>query len=343
MLLVRLEDIDPKFRILTDQLFFTDRTDLDLSSFAYLLNKDFSNHSKYLWDRIERSLEIFWDESFWVNRFELLLSLNYKILDIEGVLSSKFRSLLFSNPSASPKHNNQYVQFIAWAKAKANKKENIIDIRNLLLGLTPHLPVANLIGTVEHFVPACFQSKEEYIQIISKSIGQSARSFEVIKQFEKQGLTIDRAPIFKQAKDLLLKRATNRPNRRSLFAMMNDSEIMAFLKVEYKREHRDRLLALVKSCDYKELEEFHLRNMKNLIELDASIADELIIVYADRLHARGTGDKGANVKRLIRACKSYPQFSPKKVLAYLSANNRMSDIKFMLSAFPDLKKLAAFV
>jgi hypothetical protein len=125
--------------------------------------------------------------------------------------------------------------------------------------------------------------------------------------------------------------------------MLEDKEVMAHLKSFYKPEHRDRLIELIKRCDYKEIEEYHLRNIKNLLELDASIADELMETYAVKLYSRYTGHKGANVKRLVRACKTFPQFSPKKVLAWLSANNKMSDIKIMLSSFPDLKNLAAFV
>jgi hypothetical protein len=338
------DNIDPKFRILADQLFFTDRTDLDLSNFVTLLGNN-EDHYRYLWDRFMRSTEIFWDESFWVNRFEFFLTHKPKksVPEIEAHLFNRFKNLLISNYSASPLYHNPYVQFIAWAKAKANKKENLQDIKDFLISLPPIMQVAKLISVVGHFIPFIFSNIEEYIQIITKNISHSARSLEVIKQFEAQGLVIDRVPINKEARNLLFKRVPNKPNRRAFMAMLNDPAIMATLKAEYKPEHRDRLLALVKRCDYKEIEEQHLRNIKNLLELDASIADDLITTYADRLYARGTGDKGANIKRLIRACKTYPQFSPKKVLAYLSANNRMSDIKFLVASFHDLKLLVPFV
>lgn len=341
---MQLDKIDPKFRILADQLFFTDRADLDLSNFVTLLDNN-EDHYRYLWDRFMRSTEIFWEESFWVNRFEFFLTYKPKkaVPEIESLLFNKFKNLLISNYGASPLYHNAYVQFIAWSKAKANQKESIQDIKDFLVSLPPVMRVAQLISVVGHFIPFIFPNIEEYIQVITKNIGQSSRSFEVIKQFEAQGLVIDRATINKEAKNLLFKRVPNKPNRRSFMALLNDSSIMTVLKAEYKPEHRDRLLALIKRCDYKEIEEQHLRNIKNLLELDASIADDLITTYADRLYARGTGDKGANIKRLIRACKAYPQFSPKKVLAYLSANNRMSDIKFLVASFHELKLLVPFV
>jgi hypothetical protein len=73
------------------------------------------------------------------------------------------------------------------------------------------------------------------------------------------------------------------------------------------------------------------------------VADELAVMYADELYSRGSGHKRANADRLIRLLKTVPQVSQKRMLVYLSSNNRMGDIKYILSAFPELKKLAAFV
>jgi hypothetical protein len=341
--MIQLDKIDPQFRLLTDQLFFTDRTDLDISEFKNLINKEY--HYDYLWDRFSRSSEIFWSESFWVNRFELLLSLNLKRIetDIESLLLSKFRNLLMTQYNASPSYHNPYIQFIAWSKAKVSKKESIKSLKDLLLSMPHFTQASKILSVIKNFVPHLFTSEDEYIADLSIEVGQSARSFEIIKQLEGQGIKIDKAPLFKSVRNLLFKRAVNRPNRRSFFAMIDDPTIMAHLKSEYKPEHRDRLLALVKACEFKEIEEYHLRNVKNLLEIDVSIADELMTTYANSLYSRGTGYKKANVQRLIRLCKSHQQFSPKKVLVYLSSQNRMPDIKYLMKAFPDLKTLIPFV
>lgn len=342
--MIQLDKIDPQFRLLTDQLFFTDRTDLDISEFKNLLSgKDY--HFDYLWDRFSRSLEIFWNESFWVNRFELLLSLNIKRIetDIESLLLSKFRNLLMTQYNASPLYHNVYVQFVAWSKAKVSLKENIKSLKDLLLNMHHFTQSNKVLSVITNFIPHLFTSEDEYIASLSVEVGQSARSFEIINQLERQGIKIDKAPLFKVARNLLFKRAVNRPNRRSFFAMVDDPTIMAHLKSEYKPEYRDRLLTLVKACEFKEIEEYHLRNVKNLLDLDVSVADELLITYANSLYARGTGYKKANVQRLIRLCKTYQQISPKKLLVYLSSQNRMPDIKFLIKAFPDLKTLIPFV
>jgi hypothetical protein len=205
------------------------------------------------------------------------------------------------------------------------------------------MQVSRITSIIENFIPHLFPDLNEYLELLGKKVSQSARNFQVLQQLEKQGVPIDRGPIFNLVKNLLVKRALNRPNRRSFFAMIDDQTVLNYLKSEYKPEHRSRLIELIKACDYKEIEELHLRNVKNLLELDSSITDELLKAYADGLYSRGTGNKKANVQRLIRLCKTYTQFSPKKVLVYLSSNNKMSDIKYLISAFPDLKTLAPFI
>lgn len=340
----QLDKVDSKFRLLVDQLFFTDRTDLDTSDLQSLLGNS-EVHFGYLWDRFTRSVEIFWDEAFWIHRLELLLSLQHKKLDeyLGNYLLSRFRRLVETQPYASPQLNNEYRQFIAWTKVRAARKDDVMPIRDYFMGLVHNMQVGRISSIIDNFIPHLFQNMDEYLSLLGKRVSHSSKNFEVLQQLEQQGVPIDRAPIFKQAKNLLLKRALNRPNRRSFFAMINDATIMAHLKSEYKPENRDRLLELIKSCDYKEIEDRHFRNIKNLLELDSSIVDDLFTIYADKLYGRGYGNKKANVQRIIRLCKTHTQISPKKVLVYLSSQGRMGDIKYLLSAFPELKTLIPFV
>lgn len=342
--MLALDKVDPQFRILADKLFFTDRTDLDVSEFKTLFESK-EAHYGYLWDRFTRSAEIFWDEPFWVNRLDLLLSLQSKRLELEvgNFLLSRFRRLIDIRANPTPKIDSDFIQFIAWTKVRVSRKEDVMPIREFFVNLVHTMQVGKITNLIQHFIPHLFQDMNEYLELLGKSISQSARNFEVLQQLEKQGIPIDRRPICKLATNLLLKRALNRPNRRSFFALIDDASIMAHLKSEYKPEHRDRLIGFIKACDFKEIEEYHLRNIKNLLELDSSIAEELFSVYADKLYARGTGYQGANVKRLIRLCRTFSVFSPKKVLVYLSTQGRMADIKHLLSAFPDLKTLIPFV
>lgn len=342
---MELEKIDPKFRILVDQLFFTDRMDLDLSDFALLLGDNLYHHN-YLWDRFIRSSEIFWDELFWINRFEFLLEHKTKhgIYDIEPVLSNRLKRLLIFNANANPAIHNDYIHYIALTKAKINKEENIQNIKDFLSELLYCLPFPKLVAVISNFVPMVFDDTNSYIKHITKGIGHSERSFELIKEIENNGFVVDRTTICKTAKNLLFIRAINKSNRRALFSMMNDPIIMTGLKSEYdSKQHRERLINIIFGCDFREIEEKNLRNIKNILNIDPAVAEELLMTYTNKLYARGTGYKGANIKRLIRACKSFKQFPPKKILVYLATNNRMSDIKLLVAAFHELKPLLPFV
>lgn len=342
--MLALDQIDPEFRILADQIFFTNRTDLDLSKFKNLFESRDIHHN-YLWDRFTRGIEIFWDESFWLNRLDLLLSLGSKRLESEvgGLLLTRFRRLIETRYNPDPKLHTEFSQFVAWTKTKASRKEDIQPFREYFIGLVHSMQVDRLTHTINHFIPHLFQDLNEYLSLLGKRVSESARNFEVLRQLESQGVPIDKGPIFKLSSNLLLKRALNRPNRRSFFGLLDDASVMAHLKSEYKPENRSRLIDFIKMCDFKEIEEYHLRNVKNLLELDVTIADELFTSYADSLYARGFGYKGANAKRLVRLCKMFPVFAPKKVLVYLSTHGRMADMKYLISAFPDLKTLIPFV
>jgi hypothetical protein len=342
---MQLDNIDPAFRKLADLLFFTDRTDIDTSNFLTLLGNN-NDHYAYLWDRFLRSAAIYWEESFWLNRFEFILESKIKRLeqDIENHLLISYRSKF--SYYTFPKYANEEnlnIQYRAWIKAKSLKKEDLGSIRSFLLELPYITRSTNLISAVSFFIPYVFQDMDEYLEALSKKTPHSARSFEIIQELEKQGLKVNKQPLFKLASDMLLKKKPNRRNRHTFFAMINDIDILADLKANYEPAHHQRLLELISLCDYREIEELHLRNIKNLLALDSIIADHIMKVYADNLYSRGYGYKRANITRLIRVCKTCPQVSPKKVLVWLSVNNRIPDIKYLVKAFPSLKTLVLFV
>src|SRR5579864_2937874 len=170
---MQLELVDPKYRKLVDQLFFTDRTDLDVSEFQHLFaNKD--AHFEYLWDRIKRSREIFWDEPFWINRFEFLLTLNPRKIEqnLEDVLLSEFKQLLMHTYGADPRYNNVYLQLIAWTKAKNNKKLGVKNIEDMLVGMLHFTSADQTLKVIPKFIPHIFQSFADYVSIISKNVPQ---------------------------------------------------------------------------------------------------------------------------------------------------------------------------
>lgn len=343
---ISLDKLNPKFRQLTDLLFYSDRMDLDLSNYKQLL-RERPEHFEYAWDRFRKSSEIFWEdgEQFWFNRFVSLLSLNDKNLSkhIENYLQERMFNLVRASSKIDIKYNVEWLQFVQFCKAKHFRKENLLPIKIQLIDMRSNIGIDKLISVINSFVPFLFKDLSEYTEAISRKIVRSARSFDLLLALEARGMKFDRKPIVQLAKEILIARSHNDKNRRAFFAIINDSEVMSMLKQNYDPVYKEKLLDLLDGCDFRVIEEHHLRNFKNIVTLDPSMADELAVIYADALYSRNTGHKKANADRLIRLLKTIPQVAPKKILAYLSANNKMNDIKYILLSFPELKKLAAFV
>ena len=342
-----LEKINPQFRQQVDQLFFSDRMDLDLSDFKSLLRENYTIHFEYLWDRFFKGSAIHWENGseFWANRFSFLLSLNDKSLPekLESLLEKRFYEAVRTKHNLDIRYNFEYLQFLEFCKVKSERKENLAPIKAYLTDLPATITVDKLTKIVESFIPIVFSSIDEYVEAISKRILISARNFDFLIALEKKGVAFNKAPLIQLTKSILMERLHNEKNRRAFLTLISNQSIRDALKQEYKPECRDKLLHLINHCEYQMLEEFHLRNIKNLIDLDETVADELAVIYADKLYQRTTGHKRANADRLIRLLNQCPQIVPKKILAYLSAKNKMSDIKYVLNSFPNLKKLAAFM
>jgi hypothetical protein len=338
-----LDKVDSQFRHLTDLLLFTDRTDVDWSNYQTLLN-DEPNYL-YLVDRFERCVEMHWDEAFWRHRLDFLFSLGHKKLHqlMDILIEDRFRYLIKSNSAASPYVHKEFMQYIWLCAAKAKHKANLMAAKKLLLQLPYSVRADDLLRFVKHFVPIVYPSLEAYGDALTREIAHSSRAFQMMDTLEKEGVPVDRSLIYKVAKDLFFKRVLNRKNRHSLFTMLNDDSVRNAIKLEYKPEHQERLLTLINQCDFGEIDQGHLINIKNILDIDDSVADKLLVAYGDKLHARGVGSKKANIERIIKVLKTFPQCSPKKTLVYLSNHNRMSDIKYLLSAFPDLRRLAPFL
>lgn len=344
---LELDKVNPEFRQLTDLLLFSDRMDLDLSEYKRLLRENHDPHFNYLWDRFKRASEIFWQEGekFWNSRLSFFLSLNDKVLTkyIEEHLEKRMFGLVRSKHTLDPKYDLAYLQYVEFCHVKFDRKESLASVKQYLTEMPQHLNAEKIIKIVSSFIPIVFSNIDEYVEVITKKITQSARHFDLLQALEQQGIGFDKGPITKLALEIITERKYNDKNRRAFFAILNDNVVRSGLKNLYNSSHRDKLLEFLESCDYQMIEDHHLRNIKNIVDLDASVADDIAIIYADKLYHRNTGHKKANADRLIRLMKMIPQVTPKKILAYLSSNNKMSDIKYVLSAFPDLRKLAAFV
>lgn len=342
-----LDKINPRFRQLTDLFLFSDRTDLNLTEFSKLLHSNYSDHLIYLLDKFKKSTDIFWEfgEPFWFNRLSFLLSLNDKILskNIEDHLEKRVVQLIRFKYEISVDYDIEFMQYLQFCRVKFVRHESLAFIKNFLIDLPPHVKFEKLISLVKTFIPIVFKDLEDYAQHIIKRITQSSNHFLVLLALEEYGVIIDKKPIIDLAVKIITDMPYSEKNRRAFFTIISDKELLELLQSQYKKEHKSQLLSLISECDYREIEELHLSNIKNLISLDSSLTDEIATIYADKLFSRNTGHKRANADRLIRLINNVPQISAKKILAHLSHRNKMSDIKHVIAAFPDLKNLSAFV
>lgn len=344
---LQLDKINPKFRHITDLLFFSDRMDLDLIDYRSLLKERREVHLDYLLSRFAKATSIYWEdgEKYWFNRINFIYSLNDKALTkyVEDYLESAMFSLVRNSKVISTKFDIEYVQYVELCKVKRARGESLLSIENYLVDVVSFSTLDKAINLIETFIPIVFDNINKYVEIISRKISTSYRCFELLMELEKRGFIFDHAPIIKAAEDAIIRKAHSEKRCRAFFTMLNEPFVREALKNNCNSSFRSSLIALLNYCDYQMIEEFHLKNIKNVIDLDPTLADDIAVVYADKLYQRGSGHKKANADRLIRLMKMIPQISPKKILVYLSSHNKMSDIKYVMSSFPELKKLAAFV
>src|ERR1700722_8382432 len=336
---VQLDNVNTEFRRLTDLLFCSDRTDLDLSKFKFLLKENFEPHFEYVWDRFEKSSEIYWinGAEFWSHRLGFLLSLNEKSITkrIEGHLEKRMFHLMKHKFTVNIKYDIEYLQFVELCKIRRARKEDLSHVQNYLTDMPSHVSAEKLVGIVSSFIPICFQSLDEYAQLVARKITRSARHFDLLLELEQYGCQFDRNFVITLAHDIIQSPTHNEKNCQTFFYLIKDPQIMDGLKKKYEIGNRPALLDLVNSCNFRLLEDQHMLNIKNLLELDASLAENIAGIYADKLYLRKASHKKANADRLIRLAKTFSQIGPKKILAYLSHHNRMTDIKYVLFAFPE--------
>lgn len=344
---LHLDKISPEFRNLVDLLCFTERLDINLSNFYDLLQSNRKIHLEYFIERFHSSCEIYWQnaEQLWLHRISLLLSLNDKFISrhIEKFIEGRMIGLIKTKQKISPKYDVIYVQFLAYIKVKCFRKENLNNIKNYFIELSSQVKADKLIQIIYSLIPYLFKDINEYVSLISKNIIRSARNFEILQELEKGGVCFDKQPMLHLASTIMLTSQTGYKPIRAFFAIINDPTILKQIKQNYIIDYRQNLVSLLSNADYQILEEQHFRNVKNILMIDPVIADNIALIYTEKLYLRHSDHRKANADRLIRLMKMYPQISSKKILVWLSNHNKMSDIKYILLSFPSLRKLAAFV
>lgn len=344
---IQLSEIIPEFRNLVDLILFSNRMDIDLSKFNSLLNDKRKIHLDYLFDIFNKACDIYWENGneLWYYRLFSLFSFEDSSINkyISKQIEHRMFSLIRSKKNIDKEFDLQYLQFIEYCKVKHARHENLQSVKNYLIELSPQIDNHKIINIIISLTPFLFKDIGEYASAIANRITISYRNFEILQSLENYNIKIDKQPIVQLAKELLSNRSRNNKNISAFYAIIDNQEIISQLKSQYIIDYRAGLIDILENSDYRDLEDRHLRNMKNIIFLDPVIADNLALIYAQKLYARYTWHKKANADRLIRLMKTFPQISPKKIFAYLASNNKITDIKYMLVEFPSLRKLAAFM
>lgn len=344
---INLSKIDLQFRELTDVLLFSERKDIDAIVYKNLLSKNRKDHSSYLLDRFKKASNIYWEagENVWLYRFDILLSCTDSSFqtEIESFLQKRMIVLARVKSELTLKYDLEYSQLFYFCKAKFQKKLSLNKIKNYLVEFAPNISVKKLVGIVNDFSPYLFKDMDEFAEIVVSQLFHCASNYLLLLFLEKNGIIFDKVPLIDLANEIVLERSQTEKNARILFSILNDEVVLAGLKEKYTQLHKQKLISLIKECNFYLIEENSLKNIKNLISLDSSIADEIALIYAKKLFSRNITHKRANADRLIRLVKNVRQISSKKILAFLAARNKMSDIKYMAKVFPEIKKLSNFV
>lgn len=344
---VQLNKINPKFRQLTDLLCLSDRLDLDLSEFKELLRANFNDHYNYLWDRLTISFDIFWEEGeqFWSNRFSFLFSLNEKSLirNVEAYLEKRAFQLIREKERPDPKYDVELQQFVEFCKIKRLEKESFSNLRDYLIDLPSQTNLDKLIGIVNSFIPTVFSDMEDYVKQLVSRITHSVSNFDFLLALEKRGFNFDRQPLAQVAEGIITGRSHNEKNCSAFLYLIDDKGIRNLVKKEYHLTYNQKVISLLDSATFRWLEERQFINIKNVLDLEPSLADDLVALYAEKIYERHSRHKTANIDKLIRLARTCPEISPRKIISFLSIHNKVSDVKYVVSAFPELKKLAAFV
>lgn len=343
---LNISEVDPEFRQQCDLLLFSEKTKISSKGFKSLLEKK-SCHNDYVVDRFKRACEIFWEngEELWLSRFSFLLDCvsSASLKEIESFLEKRMFTIIRSKDDISPKWNVEFLQFLQFCKAKAQKNQSLSLFKNKLIELTPQISNKKIIAIVNQLIPFVFKDMDEFFEIISRRIVVSDTNFHLLLALEKTGITVNREALAKLASELIVERPHSDRHARALLVILNDPQALQELKKKYTSLHHDKILTLINECThFYVLEENQFRNIKNLIELDPNLTDKLAKIYVKKIINRQIHHKRANADRVIRLVNKVPQVNPKKIIAFLSSSNQMADIRYITKAFPNLKKIAIF-
>jgi hypothetical protein len=183
---------------------------------------------------------------------------------------------------------------------------------------------------------------QEFGNLVLSNLANSSEYYFLLKDLREHGFKFNIKLAAKLVEDTLYFKSV-KTNNYIIMALMNEPEIKTVLKTNYNPDYNESITIFLENCDFWLLDEKWIKNIINIIDIAPSMADDIAKIYIGSLYCQYYSHKNATSDKIIRLIKKCPQVNPKKVLVYLSEKSKMSDIKYLILAFPELKKLSAFV
>lgn len=338
-----LSKVDSEFRVLVDLLFFTDRTDVNLLTFKDYIKKH--NNFKYFEDRFDKSTQIFWSAEFWNHRIQSLLLLKNKRITkfIENKIEKNFLHLLSNSYKININNDVSFVQYIEFCKVKNKHNLSVHLLRQNFINICSYANIKKVLYIGDIVVPALFSSYEEYVKYLFLDIKFSNKNLKILHALRNRGIQVHIHLMNEITILMLSNRLRTSKERRLLFDLIAFPGISDYLKANWNSDLKNGLMESIKITNFYELDQNHFETIKRIINIDSSLTEDLCIIYLDKLYSRYTTHKKANIDKINKFIKNFPQVSPKKILSWLSSTNKNYEIKLLFKEFPDLNKLALFV
>ena len=336
--------MNPDFRNKTDLLFFSNRLDLDLDNYKDLFNEGPSNDLHVL-DRFYKASEIFWENSaeIWNYRFTILLGLENPALTkaLEKNVNKKAFTLLRKKQVISP-WDNSFIQYLELCKVKWGRKESLSQIRNYLLELPDSIKPENVLLIIEKFIPYVFKNINEYISYLCKRIIYSTRNLIILKELKERGFVYD-CELLKEQLDLTLKNVSSVKMGRAFCALLNEKEVALHLKEQLSPSINKKVINIIAQLSFKEMEDNNYFIFKTITEMDSTLSESLLDIFATKLFTRGNSHLTSNCNKLAKLSKNATAFNSKVIFRYLISLDKLNYIKALTIHFPEYQDLIPFL
>lgn len=341
------EKIDSKFRKLTDLFFCTDRKDLDLTEFRELLNNCNSNYVNYFITRFDRATAISWDDNadYWYNRLCFILSLENKKIKREVYSRIEDRFVYFIERAANIKDNLSIIQYIQICCARKHLGLPLEREKRFLLYTSNFLTVKRSIDLCKLFIPVIWKSNRHLMDNILFELPKLNNAISVLEYLKNSGYYLDSKKIARMVMDSCVRIETNPIKSSLFFNLLNDKDVLLEFKKMYTPSIRKSLYKKVECLGVTALtyDNCGINILNLVIDIDPELSEQLTGLYITYLYTRYIKHTRSNIDRIVKLINEVKGVNPKIVLVYLTKLNKHKDIKRMVKAYPELKKLSLFV